>query len=191
MGGRIVGIGGRLASGKDTVADYLVGKGWVKVGMSDVLHECAMRLNPYIPINERMSSTYGVEGLFVRYTELVEQVGYVEAKKNPEVRRFLQAFGTEVGRNMFGENFWVDIMARRLRKIAKVNDVIATGIRFPNEVDMINDLGGQTWWVDRDEHCVKHGDHSSETSVDPDMFEVIIENYGTLEELYHEVDIYR
>ena len=49
----------------------------------------------------------------VTYREAIEERGYTEAKAEfPEVRRLLQVFGTEVGRDLFGENVWVDIMKR-------------------------------------------------------------------------------
>src|SRR5690349_22289773 len=114
--GRIVGIGGRLAAGKDTVADYLVGKGWLKFGMSDPLHEAMLRLNPIVSSEPYISyeDHYGYKEWStseVTYQSATDDLGYTEAKAAyPEYRRLLQAFGTEVVRELIGDNVWVDIM---------------------------------------------------------------------------------
>lgn len=186
--GRLIGIGGRLAAGKDTIADYLVGKGWLKFGMSDPLHQSMMKLNPIV-------DTYGVEGGFdvevVTYREATEARGYAEAKAEfPEYRRLLQAFGTEVGRDLFGENVWVDVMSKRVAgALGGGHNVAVTGIRYPNEVEVIKRLGGALWWVDRgDSHGVQPAVHTSESSVGPDDFGLTIHNVGTLKQLYQLTD---
>lgn len=181
--GKLVGIGGLLESGKDTVADYLVGKGWIKFGMSDPLHQSMMKLDPIV-------ASGGDDGVWT-YVEATGELGYTEAKARfPEYRRLLQVFGTEVGRDLFGENVWVDIMAKRASAALEGgHNVIVTGLRFINEIEAIIKLGGETWWVDRG--FTPTSQHASENSVTPDDFDVIIDNTGSIEDLYTEVDIYR
>lgn len=188
--GRIVGIGGRLAAGKDTVADYLVGKGWVKFGMSDPLHQSMLKLNPivYTYIDHYEDGTpLAAE---VTYRDATENEGYTSAKDTfGEYRRVLQVFGTEVGRDLFGENVWSDIMKRRAEAAAEGgHDVIVTGIRFPNEVTAIHELGGELWWVDRGTEAADG--HASENSVTEDDFDVVLPNTGTIEDLHRVVEAY-
>jgi len=174
---QIIGIGGRLRAGKDTVADVLAADhGFRKMGMSDALADALLVLDPVIP-------DWPAVGTATRYVDVVHRAGYVEAKQHPEVRRLLQKLGTELGRDMIHENVWVDMVERRLRanRAAGVDTVI-TGIRFPNEVDMIRRIGGTLAWVTRP-GTETTAAHSSETSVTVGDFDVLIRNTGTLDDL--------
>lgn len=179
----LIGLGGLLRSGKDTFADYLVEKhGYVKVQMSDPLHEAMMTLDPIVDV-------WPGEGEPVtdHYQWLVGKVGYVEAKKYPEVRRLLQVLGTEIGRKMFGENVWVDLAGRKIDELrATGKPVVITGLRYPNEIEMIRSRKGHTLWVDRGGRSST--DHASENSVTYHDFDQVVHNLGTLADLYEAAD---
>ena len=188
----LIGLGGRLRSGKDEVADRLVAEhGYVKIGMSDALHEAMLAIDPIIQFGVPSAFGWG-EPEIRRYSDLIRRRGYVEAKKEPEVRRLLQQLGTEVGRNMVGENVWVNIMARKIDDHRGAgHPVVVTGIRFPNEVEMIRELGGQAVWIHRPGIEAPTSDtaaHASENSVGPDDFAVTLDNDSTLEALRLRVD---
>lgn len=171
----VIGIGGLLRSGKDTVADYLVKEhDFVKLGMSDALADALYVLNPVI--------WYRSDA--VHYQWIVNKLGYVVAKTVPEVRRLLQVLGTEVGRNMISPTVWVDITQARINALTAAGKrVVITGIRYQNELDMIHALSGVAWWVDRPE--VNTGStHSSETSVTGDDFDAVIENTCSISTVY-------
>lgn len=205
---RIVGIGGKLASGKDAISDHLVEKhGWVKFGMSDPLAKALHTLDPWVPVGllpKRFNKTqlwalktfFGIvpeDKLFQSYKSYVDSVGYVDAKTNDEVRRLLQVLGTEVGRKQLSEgSLWTDIATRNVRAAAAAGapGVILTGIRFPNELEMVeDDLEGETWWVHRPmQQAGETAAHSSENSVSAVDFELTIYNDGTLDDLYAKVD---
>lgn len=181
----LIGLGGLLRSGKDAFADYLVDEyGFVKLGMSDALHEAMLKIDPVVRIWN--------DGSFERYAEKIKEVGYVEAKKLPEVRRLLQKLGTEVGRNMVGEDVWVNIMARKIDDHrAAGHPVVVTGIRFPNEVQMITALSGETLWLERPGiHAPSTGtaSHASENSVSATDFDSVVLNDGSLGELREKAD---
>jgi hypothetical protein len=188
---KLIGFGGKLRSGKDTAADYLVEEyGWVKLNMSAPLHDAMLALNPLIPMEFRYSTGHW------RYRDLVEKVGYTEAKENPEVRRLLQALGTEVGRKMFGENVWVDIAAQNIDALRdQGHNVVITGIRFPNEVDLIHqDRGhgapGELVWVERptlEQPEGQLGTHASE-ALGPEFFDTTLLNDSSLGDLYTKVE---
>lgn len=201
---QVIGIGGKLQHGKDVVADHLVDElGWVKVGMSDALNEILMVLNPHIPtVDEKtvakkfLGVTYSTKTVTttstMQYADVVKQLGYTKAKEIPEVRRLLQAMGTEVGRKMIDTNIWVKMMSKKVRELKKkgVPGVIVTGIRFPNESKAIKTLEGELWWVDRPGHVAESdaASHDSENSLKPDDFEVFIENDRSLNDLRAKVD---
>lgn len=186
----LIGLGGRLRSGKDVVADRLVAEhGFVKLGMSDALHEAMLAINPIVDPGD---SARG--GMPVTYSELVAKVGYVEAKTEPEVRRLLQNLGTDVGRNMIGEDVWVQIMARKIDDHRGAgHPVVVTGLRFPNEVRMVEELNGHAVWIERPGlHAPTAGTaaHASENSVSAEHFKNIIRNTGTLADLEERADSY-
>lgn len=208
----VVGLGGLLASGKDTVADHLVSHyGFAKMGMSDVLHEMMLVLNPYIPVTdeefgdekrwERLN-TACIEGGFeslssagwvIRYKSLTKALGYVDAKEIKGYRAILQTFGTEVGRDMIDPNIWVKLAQKRILAVAeKGTPVVLTATRFPNEIQMMERLDGVTLWVERptdDDGSVSEvANHASETSVGADDFDFVLVNDGTLQDLYAKVD---
>lgn len=218
----VIGMGGLLASGKDAFADRLVERhGFTKIGMSDALHNAMLAENPLVGLLITAEKIWPTP---VRYAELVEIVGYVEAKKSPEVRGLLQRLGTEVGRNMIGTNTWADITARNVEALRDAGKpVVVTGIRFPNELEMIDMVGGTALWVHRPsaapaaaatapsplppgmvELRTHRGEsiwvitatlpspvvHASENSVSATDFSGIIDNSGTLEDLYARADEY-
>lgn len=185
----VIGLGGRLRSGKDTVADHLVEKhGFHKIGFSDALHEAMLALNPIVVADVTIGED-GPEGEGTRYSELIDAIGYVKAKEQyPEVRRLLQVLGTEVGRNMFDENVWVNITARKIDdSLCADQPVVVTGVRFPNELRMIRQFAGETWWVDRP-GLEQSSTHASENGVEPEWFDRVIANDGAFDDLYSKVD---
>lgn len=192
MVNKIIGIGGKLASGKDAISDHLVEEhGWVKLGMSDALGEALYQLDPFVPV-EKKFLLFFKKISFIRYSTLFDEVGYTQAKVNDEVRRLLQKLGTEVGRKIIGESTWTDIVVRRADAAIEAGapGVIITGIRYPNELGMITeDLAGELWWVHRPRLAATvNAGHSSETSVSETDFDRTILNDGTLEDLYQKVD---
>jgi hypothetical protein len=173
----IIGLSGYARSGKDTAADRLVDShGFVRYSFAAPMKEAMYILNPIV----------GSDGIgSFKYKNLVDTYGLDKAKESyPEIRRLLQVFGTEVGRNMFGENFWVDLA---LNQINSKNSVISD-VRFKNEADAIKKAGGQVWRINR------HGvgpvtDHSSEIDLDDYSFDHIIDNDYSVVDLNNIVDM--
>ena len=174
MTGRLIGIGGYAGTGKDAVATILEDShGFYGTFMSQPLNAALCRLNPQVEVRR---------GEVFRYVDLINQLGYTKAKELPEVRRLLQAMGTEVGRDMFGQTIWVDLMEQTLAAHKPDDDVVVTGIRFPNEASMIRELGGELWWVYRPGYGPVNS-HSSDNSISLRHFDRVVVNDGTLEDL--------
>ncbi len=190
---KLVGIGGRLAAGKDAVADHLGEKhGWVKLGMSDPLLEVAVTLDPFIPYREYEDTKYGrplEEPKNIRLSKLVDRLGYVEAKENREVRRFLQVLGTDVGRNMIDKDIWVRKAEDSiLAQMAKGKNVVITGVRFENELKMVDWNEGLLVWVDRPGQSLTAATGHASEQLTSDGFDITLVNDGTLKDLYKKVD---
>jgi len=129
----IIGLTGYAQSGKDTVANILINQyGYIRVAFADRIRDFVFDANP---IYTYVSN----EPRYVR--DLVEKVGWDEAKKNPEVRRLLQNIGV-AARNIFGEQFWID---QAMRQLDPENNYVITDVRFTNEVEALKQMGE---WVD-------------------------------------------
>ncbi len=180
----IYGISGYARTGKDEVGKIFVKNGYEKRAFADKLREAVFRLNPILG-----TLTHGTppETEFVHVQDEVytDGVGYESAKANwPEYRRLLQFMGTEVGRNLFGENFWVDIT---LKDLSPMDSYVITDVRFPNEGDGIRAKGGKVIYVGRP-GVGPLSDHASETSMDKYLCDYLINNDGTLEDLKVKVE---
>jgi len=184
----LLGFGGLRRSGKDAASDHLVEtQGFVKLGMSDVLARCLYVLNPLIPSGEYTRIPH------VRYAELVDSIGYTEAKKIPEVRQLLQRLGTDVGRDILGEDIWVSALEKTIKEHRDAGTPVAlTGVRFSNELEMIRRAGGTTVYIHRPSEASTDAEsiatHKSEKGLRPEDFDHQIINDGSLSELYAQVD---
>jgi hypothetical protein len=166
----IIGLSGYAQSGKDTVAELLcLNYGYTRMAFADPMRDAIYTLNPYVEGGNRVA-------------DLVDEYGWDVAKANPEVRRLLQVFGTEVGRKQFGENFWVQQAFDKLES----TKIVFADVRFPNEANEIIQYGGQVWRVNRHNHAPVNT-HKSEHAMDNFMFKHVLYNDGTLDDLSDEV----
>jgi len=175
--GHFIGIGGKKESGKTTVANYYQFEfKFQEMGFSDPLNDVLTVLNPFVMIQ---ASGHDM----LRYAEVVGSRGFTKAKEIPEVRRLLQYIGTEVGRQMFHEDFWVDIVAERVSRLTdEGHNVALTGVRYKNEIDMVRRLGGSTLYITRP-GISEISEHASENSLTADDFEHVIDNDKGIAEL--------
>jgi hypothetical protein len=162
----VIGISGYARSGKDTIAEKLVEMGYVRGSFADAIREALFILDPQI---------FGKS-----LARLVNTHGWEKVKSIEHVRELLQRFGTEVGREMFGDNIWIDYLFDRLPDGAKI---VIPDVRYPNEADAIINLGGALWRVERD-GVQAVNDHISDSALDDYPFMNIVYNCGTIEELH-------
>lgn len=172
----VLGLSGWARSGKDTIADYLVDvEGYTKVSFAQPMKEAMYRLNPRITVNEVVNTALRVG------VDVYDWDGLKE--RSPDIRGLLQRFGTEIGREMFGENFWVDYA---LNSIEDGSKVVFSDVRFPNEADAIRQLGGKVYRVER-QGVEAANDHISEHALDKYKFDGTINNNGTIQGLQQNV----
>jgi hypothetical protein len=169
----IVGLSGYAQSGKDTVGAFLaMHHGFTRMAFADQLRNALLALNPLVTANIRVAD--------------VVDAGWEPAKaRYPEVRNLLQRLGTEVGRNLFGDFFWVDQL---LQRVYEYPNVVITDVRFPNEANAIQSLGGYVWRINRPDRPPINS-HVSETALDDwGKFDAEIGNSGTFADLEKKVN---
>lgn len=174
---RLIGLIGYARTGKDTVADYLVDQHeFVRLASGDLVRDVLYAANPWITTGN---------GYRRRLQLVVDKFGWEETKAIPEVRRLLQELGTEGVRRTLGEDVWIDETLRRAK--ACPADVVITDTRFPNEAQKVRMAGGVLVRINRPGVGPLNG-HSSETLIDSIKADHVVENDGTLEDLYAGVD---
>lgn len=171
----VLGLSGWARSGKDTIADYLVEtEGYVKVSFAQPIKDALEALNPEITIEGAVYTIRQMIGL-----------GWESLKDlSPSVRPLLQRMGTEVGREMFGQDFWVEAALSRVPDGSKV---VFADVRFPNEANAIRNLGGEIWRIERD-GVGPANDHISEHALNDYKFDRLILNDSNVESLYAQVE---
>lgn len=95
-------------------------------------------------------------------------------------REFLQRYGTESHREVFGANFWVQAL---MKNLSAAERYVITDARFANELQAVKYNGGVTWRVERP--GIDDGDtHESEATPPANLIDATIDNSGTIEQLY-------
>ena len=202
-----IGLLGNIGSGKNTVAQYLATKGCIPTSFAG-------------PLKDLCASIFGwemelLEGETEESRQFRESVDIYWSKQLsiPEFtpRLALQLIGTDVMRNHFHENIWINSLEYRVKKLHHKNQcVVISDCRFRNEVDLIKKVGGTIILVQRAEKPewfeialrANQGDavakhimnrdykdvHSSEWDWIGSEIDFTINNDGTLEELYASID---
>lgn len=204
----IIGICGFISSGKDTIADYLVNlHHFRRESFANSLKDAVA----YVFGWDRTM----LEGRTKHSREWREQVDpwWAERLNMPNLtpRWVLQYWGTEVCRKAFHDDVWIASLERKL--LRSQDDVVITDCRFPNEILAIRRAGGRVirvirgpepdWfdaaksvnrgpdgnssWSLSKKKLERLGIHASETSWVGTEFDAIIDNNGTLDDLYQQI----
>lgn len=168
----LLGLVGKAGSGKDTLADELVKRGWVKIAFADALKQIC------------------IDYLGCSYDDVYTQEGKMKynAEWGMTNREILQRVGTEAMRNGFHPDTWVKILKIRVQKLLdEGRRVIVTDCRFGNECQMVKDLGGVVLEITRNNaksnltESEQH--HISEKPLDRKYISFTVENNGTIEDM--------
>ena len=204
----IIGICGFISAGKDTVADYLVNyHQFRRESFANSLKDAVA----YVFGWDRTM----LEGRTKAAREWREQVDpwWAERLNMPHLtpRWVLQYWGTEVCRKSFHDDIWIASLENKLRN--STDDIVISDCRFPNEIKSIKDSGGivirvvrgaEPDWYDAAESVNRGEDlnitwalskgilekaniHASETAWVGTEFDVILDNNGSIDELYDQI----
>lgn len=191
---KVIGICGLIGSGKGTVADILSQEqGFVKISFADSLKDAVAAVFGW-----RRSLLEGDTDESRAWREEVD-VWWAERLGNPHLtpRWVLQKWGTEVCRDSFHNDIWIASIERKISELGQ--DAVIPDTRFPNEVDMIQRLGGQVWRVRRGEDPAWFSRYQRRGMVPPDIhpsewawarsqFDHVIANDGSRDDLRETVD---
>ena len=182
----LIGVTGKKRSGKDTLAQALIGAGFVRVAFADPIRALAYALDPlvWVEADEQYLLPPAVRflgrGSSHRLAWLVDVVGWEAAKNTREVRRTLQRLGADAGRAVLGESVWLDLgMTAALRH----PDVVITDVRFPDEADAVRTAGGLVVRVTRP-GVTSTDTHATETAMDGYPVDVELINDTTIDALH-------
>ena len=205
---QIIGIVGFIGSGKDTVADYLVNfHGFKRESFANSLKDAVATVFGW-----DRELLEGRTKQSREWRETRDEWWSKRLKMDITPRWVLQYWGTEVVRKGFHDDMWVASLENRLRQTQ--DDIIITDCRFPNEIKAIRGAGGRVvrikrgpepeWfdaaksmnkgparnmnWALSKDKIKRLGVHASETAWVGQKFDVVLNNDGTIEELYQQIE---
>ena len=204
----IIGVCGLIGAGKDTIADYLVNiHQFRRESFANTLKDAVSAVFGW--------DRELLEGRTAQAREWREQVDpwWADRLSIPHLtpRHILQQWGTEVCRKNFHDDIWIASLENKLRNSR--DDVVISDCRFPNEIRAIKQAGGivvrvvrgaePEWynaavsrnrgpdgnptWALSGRKLEQLGVHDSETAWVGTEFDVVLDNNGTLDELYQQV----
>jgi hypothetical protein len=180
---RIIGLTGRARSGKDTVAGILadeLGGNVVRQGFADKLKLSAARIfHPEYDVEQAIAWCNVVKegarlGAGVDFEWGYESVGSCTG------REFLQRYGTEAHRDVFGEDFWLDAVLPAGRDDADV--LVIPDVRFVNEAERVRARGGELWEIRRPGVGIGEA-HVSEAGIPGTLWTCLLHNDGDIDDL--------
>ena len=189
----IIGICGLIGSGKGTVADILVEThGFQKLSFADALKDgVAAMFNWPRHLLEGDTEESRI------WREKEDPFWTREMERPVSPRLVLQLIGTEAMRIGFFDGVWVSIVKQKIVSNPNTNWVLPD-TRFPNEIEMLQSIGGQVWRVKRGtdpqwfgryvrRNKPPHSIHPSEWAWAQSSFNQVIENDADIESLREKV----
>lgn len=193
----ILGLCGLIGAGKDTAADYLCNfHGFKRESFAGTLKDA-------------VSSVFGwdrelLEGRTKHAREWREEIDPWWANRlnipNLTPRWVLQQWGTDICRNHFHDDIWISSLENKLRK--SEDNIVISDCRFLNEIAAIRNAGGRVVRIKRgpdpywfaiaknsiDQMPIQYPDvHPSEYSWASAEFDIVIENNGSIEDMYTQI----
>lgn len=162
----IIGVSGKARSGKDYFTRNVL-------------------VDVYQMVPLALANHFKVEAVALDGMPVDEVLG--NEGKSPETRHYLQKRGLEEGRNVHGEDVWLRHLEAWMYALYQkgIRSFAVTDVRFPNEVEWVQSLGGHVIRIDnRGEAETEQADeHASETALDGyEGFDAVIDNSPGREE---------
>lgn len=171
----IIGLTGFAGSGKDTAYNALAGAlpsvRFERRAFADLVKQSAMRALGIDPQHAEEFKRRGRLTIHFGHDRYAELSG----------REFLQRYGTEAHRDLFGHDFWTNLIISP--DVLPPDAVtVVTDVRFDDEAERIRGLGGEVWKVVRPGNP-STDPHATEAGVSPELVDRYVQNDGTVDEL--------
>lgn len=198
----IIGICGKIGSGKDTVASIVQelypDMNWQIKGFADKLREVASLLTG-IPASEMKRQEIKEQFLPSEWNKTATLEDGAQVGASMTLRYFLQKLGTDAIRDGLHSNAWVNALMCDYKAVVsyqsgatpsqQINihpNWLVTDCRFPNEMNAILSKKGMCIRVVRPNNPHPSSNHPSETSLDHIELTTIV-NDGSIEQLRENV----
>ena len=170
---KLIGLAGRARSGKSSIAQYLVNDyGYQHLAFAD-------------PIRDILEYVFNVPRKYIdtHKEEVIPHLGVT-------ARHLMQHTGDSY--RAIRETWWIEVLEDRLKEIKRGlgNDicVVVSDVRYNNEAFWCRQRG-QLWHITRtDQDPTQTRAHSSEAGIVPLGGEALIQNTGTLADLFDHVN---
>ena len=180
--GIIIGITGRKRNGKDEIANHLVNNhGFERYGFADPMKE-----------GVKTMFDFNDEQLYGSLKEVVDERWGVTP------RDVMQVFGTELCQYdlpkylpalaKIGRGIWVHRFGIWYKNNSEKN-IILSDCRFLHESVPVRAMGGEIWKVERPGYTSSIDSHASENELDLIVYDHLVKNDSTLNDLYSKVDL--
>lgn len=177
----IIGLHGKKRAGKDTVFHRMTSMyghkfSVARASFADLVYESAAaavgvkvrdlhdwKSDPYVSVAVLDRRPVG---------DYVERTEF-KVVKEITVREYLQRYGTEAHRELFGNDFWVQQV--NLEPLADI--IVVTDVRFDNEAQHIREEGGVVVHVVGPDEVEGADDaHASEAGIDETLIDFTLDN---------------
>ena len=173
---KLIALCGAAGAGKDTVADMLPAR---KLAFADALYR-------------EVAEAWGVEQHVLRCRETKE----LEAPNLSVAHCKDAGFRTNCWRDFHNRprsprqilQWWGDYRRAQdtdyfVKQTRPDGDTVITDVRFPNEAALVRQLGGQLWQIRRPGYEAGGTGHASDTDGCEFRPDVVLENFGSLDDL--------
>lgn len=131
-------ISGKKGTGKDTFATFFRGTDFISIAFAD-----ALKSQLYAILNEILQVTPKIN-LGDMYNDKDKIINIPLADGNRyTIRYWLQQYGQYM-KNIFGFNYWSDILINQIQNHIANENVIVTDVRFPYEIDRLKEKMNET-----------------------------------------------
>lgn len=189
-----IGLTGFAQTGKDETGKILNKFGFSRVSLGDPLRKGIYNINPYVFVEYKTINHDVYKSIYqkfhtltVRLQDIVDFIGWDEAKKIPEVRRLLQYYGTEGGREIFGDKIWIDTADKYIFD-NQLKRIVITDIRFQNELEWLRNKDNNILIKIKREGVMPINSHISDRGIPDQLCDFIINNDGTINDLEQQIN---
>jgi len=177
----LICIIGNIGVGKSTVAEIFKQNEYVELTFADPVKQIGLILG------FEQEELYGSQEKKLKLNDFWGVSG----------REFMQKFATNIMRNelpkhinmnMDNKTVWVRLCQKKINNLLKQNKkVIVSDGRFPDEINMIKEMGGIIIKIVRNNNYDIH--HESESYISKLNADIIIDNNGNIDELNKKISL--